>query len=166
MRDPYGAWQQLARTKAQEFDERERKERDADYRRRHVSSDDHGVIYKTYETPPPQQQQINDLEPAVQARWDAWWYEKYDREWEEALALLWQIWSGKGFPNQFSVTHGWSAIGGADHGLQRIGLGRRAWTFSQAVSGSVRSQGAAANVSALRIWADRPWRSQEHSADG
>jgi hypothetical protein len=30
------------------------------------------VIYKTYETPPPRQQQINDLDPAVQARWDAW----------------------------------------------------------------------------------------------
>jgi hypothetical protein len=26
------------------------------------------------------------------------------------------------FPNQFSVIHGWSAFGGADHGWQDIGL--------------------------------------------
>src|SRR5262249_61648416 len=66
----------------------------------------------------------------------------------------------------FSVTHGWSAFGGADHGWQDIGLERRAWTLSQAVSGSVGSQGAATNVSALRVGADRSWRSQEHSAHG
>src|SRR5262252_8112993 len=54
----------------------------------------------------------------------------------------------------------------ADHGWQDVGLERRAWTLAQAVSGSVGAQGSAANVSALRIGADRPWRSQEHSADG
>src|SRR2546430_7778250 len=31
---------------------------------------------------------------------------------------------------------------------------------------SVGSQGAARNVSTLRVGADRSWRSQEHSADG
>ena len=47
--------------------------RAADCTRRHSGSDSaSGVIYKTYETPPPRQQQINDLDPAVQARWDAW----------------------------------------------------------------------------------------------
>jgi hypothetical protein len=66
----------------------------------------------------------------------------------------------------FSVTHGWSAFGGADHGWQDVELERRAWTLAQAVSGSVGAQGAAPDVSALRIGADRPWRSQEHSADG
>src|SRR5262245_35999183 len=66
----------------------------------------------------------------------------------------------------FSVTHGWSAFGGADHGWQDVGLERRAWTLSQAVSGSVGSQDAATNVSTLRVGADRSWRSQEHSADG
>src|SRR6266508_1439207 len=66
----------------------------------------------------------------------------------------------------FSVTHGWSAFGGADHGWQDVGLEGRAWTLSRAVSGSVGSQGAAANVSTLRVGADRSGRSQEHSADG
>ena len=42
------------------------------------------------------------------------------------------------------MTHGWSAFGGADRGWQDVGLERRAWTLSQAVSGSVGSQGAAA----------------------
>src|SRR5208282_3443000 len=37
----------------------------------------------------------------------------------------------------FSVTHGWSAFGGADHGWQDVELGRGAWTLSDAVSGSV-----------------------------
>src|SRR6266567_3163450 len=72
----------------------------------------------------------------------------------------------EGHGNNFSVTHGWSAFGGADHGWQDVGLERRAWTLSQAVSGSVGSQGAATNVSTLRVGADRSWRSQEHSADG
>src|ERR1700731_4621305 len=66
----------------------------------------------------------------------------------------------------FSVTHGWSAFGGADHGWQDAELGRGAWTLSDAVSGSVGPQGAATNVSSLRVGADRSWRSQEHSADG
>src|SRR5438552_18707636 len=47
-----------------------------------------------------------------------------------------------------------------------MGLEGGAWTLSQAVSGSIGSQGAATNVSALRVGADRSWRSQEHSADG
>src|SRR6516162_9860013 len=66
----------------------------------------------------------------------------------------------------FSVTHGWSAYGGADHGWQNVGLEKRAWTVSQAVPGSVGTQGAATNVSALRVGADRSRRSQERSADG
>src|SRR5271167_1613410 len=63
----------------------------------------------------------------------------------------------------FSVTHGWSAFGGADHGWQDAELGRGTWTLSDAVSSSVGSQGAATNVSSLRVGADRSWRSQEHS---
>src|ERR1700730_14049258 len=55
----------------------------------------------------------------------------------------------------FSVTHGWSAFGGADHGWQDAELGRGAWTLSDAVSGSVGPQGAATNVSSLRVGADR-----------
>src|SRR3984893_10847312 len=66
----------------------------------------------------------------------------------------------------FSVTHGWSAFGGADHGWQDAELGRGAWTLSDAVSGSVGPQGAATNVSSLRVGAGPSWRSQEHSADG
>src|SRR6516162_4629018 len=53
-----------------------------------------------------------------------------------------------------SVTHGCSAFGGADHGWQDVGLEKGAWTLSQAVSGSVRSQGAATNVSTLRVGTD------------
>ena len=64
-----------------------------------------------------------------------------------------------------SVTHGCSAFGGADHGWQDVGLEKGAWTLSQAVSGSVRSQGAATNVSTLRVGTDWSWRSQKHSAD-
>src|SRR6516225_4647197 len=66
----------------------------------------------------------------------------------------------------FSVTHGWSAFGGADHGWQDVGLERRARTLAQAVSGSVGSQSTATNVPALRVGTDRSWRPQERSADG
>src|ERR1700737_1443182 len=55
---------------------------------------------------------------------------------------------------------------GGGHGWQDAELGRGAWTLSDAVSGSVGPQGAATNVSSLRVGADRSWRSQEHSADG
>jgi SRSO17 transposase len=51
----------------------------------------------------------------------------------------------------FSVTHGWSAFGGADHGWQIIGLERRAWTLAQAVSRTVGAQGATTDVSAVRV---------------
>src|SRR5262249_17740456 len=63
------------------------------------------------------------------------------------LALLWQILSGTGFPNQFFCDSWVVGFGGADHGWKDVGLERRAWTLSQAVSGSVGSQGAATNVS-------------------
>src|SRR6266540_4371853 len=66
----------------------------------------------------------------------------------------------------FSVTHGWSAFGGADHGEQAVRLEKRAWTLAQTVSGSVGSQSTATNVPALRVGADRSWRPQERSADG
>src|SRR6516162_4320859 len=66
----------------------------------------------------------------------------------------------------FSVTHGWSAFGGADHGWQDVGLERRARTLAQAVCGSVGSQSTATNVPALRVGTDRSWRPQERSADG
>src|SRR5262249_58314792 len=64
-----------------------------------------------------------------------------------SLALLWQILSGTGFPNQFFCDSWVVGFGGADHGWKDVGLERRAWTLSQAVSGSVGSQGAATNVS-------------------
>src|SRR6516164_6059676 len=75
--------------------------------------------------------------------------------------------SRHGIPKSlYSVTHGWSAFGGADHGWQDIGLERRARTLAQAVSGSVGSQSKATNVSALRVGADRSRRAQERSGDG
>src|SRR3974390_3470448 len=42
----------------------------------------------------------------------------------------------------FSVTHGWSAFGGADHGWQDVGLEGGSWTLSQPVFGPVRSHRA------------------------
>src|SRR5262249_36231404 len=91
---------------------------------------------------------------------------RYGREPDEAhgalvgpQALLWQILSGTGFPNQFFCDSWVVGFGGADHGWKDVGLERRAWTLSQAVCGSVGSQGAATNVSTLRVGADRSWRS-------
>src|SRR5262249_31822602 len=78
---------------------------------------------------------------------------------EHELTLLWQILSGTGFPNQFFCDSWVVGFGGADHGWKDVGLERRAWTLSQAVCGSVGSQGAATNVSTLRVGADRSWRS-------
>ena len=43
----------------------------------------------------------------------------------------------------------------ADHGGNEAKLGRRSWTLAQTVLGSLGSQGAAADVSALCGWADR-----------
>src|SRR5262245_17675182 len=51
----------------------------------------------------------------------------------------------------FSVTHGWSAFGGADHGWQDVELERRAWTLAQAVSGAVGAKGEAAGVCGIRV---------------
>src|SRR6195256_461810 len=55
------------------------------------------------------------------------------------LALLWQILSGAGFPNQFFNDSWVVGFWRADHGRQDAGLERRAWTLAQAVSGSVGS---------------------------
>ena len=54
-------------------------------------------------------------------------------------ALLWQILSGTGFPNQFFNDSWVVGFWRADHGWQDVGLERRAWTLAQAVSGSVGS---------------------------
>src|SRR5262245_25268080 len=85
---------------------------------------------------------------------------------DEIIALLWQISRARDSQISFSVTHGWSVFGGADHGLQDVVLEKRAWTLAQAVSGSIGSQSTTTNVPALRVWADRTWRSQERAADG
>src|SRR5262245_46768663 len=69
-----------------------------------------------------------------------------------------------GFPNHFFCDSWVVGFWRADRGWQDVGLERRAWTLSQAVSGSVGTQGAATDVPALRVGADRSWRSQEHSA--
>ena len=77
----------------------------------------------------------------------------------KGLALLWQIFSGAGFPNHFFCDSWVVGFWRGRPWLQDVGLERRAWTLSQAVSGSVGSQGAATNVSTLRVGADRSWRS-------
>jgi hypothetical protein len=58
---------------------------------------------------------------------------------DHILALLWQILSGRGFPNQFFNDSWVVGFWRADHGWQDVGLERRAWTLAQAVSGSVGS---------------------------
>jgi DDE superfamily endonuclease len=83
-----------------------------------------------------------------------------------ALALLWQILSALGFPNQFLCDSWVVGFGGADHGRQGNGLESGTWAVPHAFCGAAESQGAAPHVSALRFGADRSWRSQEHSADG
>ena len=107
----------------------------------------------------------------------------------QRLALLWQILSDAGFPNQFfcdswvvGFGRGRPWLRGFEVDLSNnlyelwnrlssgsyfpVGLARRAWALAQAVSGSPGPQGAATDVSALRVGSDRSWRSQEHSADG
>jgi hypothetical protein len=87
------SYEQFKQIKAEEFDERERmrKERDderiADRTRRHSVDD---VVYKTIEQPAQARpvtstQQINDLDPAVQARWDAWFDARFKERLLDAL---------------------------------------------------------------------------------
>ena len=73
------------------------------------------------------------------------------------LALLWQIFSGTGFPNHFFCDSWVVGFWRADHEEHIIGLGSRACTVVEAVPGQVRAQGTAADVSPLRDGADRPW---------
>ena len=77
-----------------------------------------------------QQPRIQDLSPNVL---------QDEKKMEPELALLWQILSGAGFPNQFFNDSWVVGFWRADHGRQDAGLERRAWTLAQAVSGSVGS---------------------------
>jgi hypothetical protein len=52
------------------------------------------------------------------------------------LALLWQIFSGTGFPNQFFNDSWMVGFWRADHGRHDVELGRRASRMAQAVLGS------------------------------
>ena len=54
----------------------------------------------------------------------------------ERLALLWQILSGAGFPNQFFNDSWVVGFWRADHGRYNVELGRRASRMAQAVLGS------------------------------
>src|SRR5439155_17861286 len=80
-----------------------------------------------------------------------------------ALALLWQVLSGAGFPNQF-FCDSW-VVGfwrGPDHGWQDVGLEEGAWTLSQAVlvqlsgrnnrNASMIGTSPRASVSDTRVW--------------
>jgi hypothetical protein len=82
------------------------------------------------------------------------------------LALLRQILGGAGFPNQFFCDSWVVGFWRGRPWLTGRWIGRRAWALAQAVSGSVRPQGAATDVSALRVGSDRSRRSQERSTDG
>ena len=66
-----------------------------------------------------------------------------------------QIAGVTGFPNQFFDDLWVVGFWRADHGGNEVKLGRRSWTLAQTVLGSLGSQGAAADVSALCGWADR-----------
>src|SRR3974390_472472 len=52
------------------------------------------------------------------------------------LALLWQIFSGTGFPNQFFNDLWVVGFGRADHGRHNVELGRRASRLARAVLGA------------------------------
>ena len=56
--------------------------------------------------------------------------------WLRSLTLLWQIFSGRGFPNHFFCDSWVVGLWRADHEEQIIGLGNRAWTVVEAVFGS------------------------------
>src|SRR5271167_3953052 len=74
---------------------------------------------------------------------------------ESALALLWQLFAllaRLGFTNQFFNDSWVVGFWRADHGGNEVKLGRRSWTLAQTVLGSLGSQGAAADVSALCGW--------------
>src|SRR6201987_2349969 len=88
------------------------------------------------------------------------------RQRRRILALLWQIFSGTGFPNHFFCDSWVVGFWRADHEEHIIGLGSRACTVVEAVPGQVRAQGTAADVPALRDGVDWTRRSQEGSADG
>src|SRR3984893_14170047 len=55
---------------------------------------------------------------------------------EMELALLWQIFSGTGFPNQFFNDSWVVGFWRADHGRHNVELGRRASRMAPAVLGS------------------------------
>src|ERR1700726_2063696 len=59
------------------------------------------------------------------------------RYWLPGLALLWQIFSGTGFPNQFFNDSWVVGFWRADHGRHNVELGRRASRMAQAVLGSM-----------------------------
>jgi L-asparaginase len=54
----------------------------------------------------------------------------------QGLALLWQIFSGTGFPNQFFNDSWVVGFWRADHGRHNVELGRRASRMAQAILGS------------------------------
>src|ERR1700751_3598055 len=88
------------------------------------------------------------------------------RQRRRILALLWQIFSGMGFPNHIFCDSWVVGFWRADHEEHIIGLGSRACTVVEAVPGHVGAQGTAADVPALRDGVDWTRRSQERSADG
>src|SRR5262245_60130226 len=82
------------------------------------------------------------------------------------LALLWQILSGTGFPNQFFCDSWVVGFWRGRPWLAGCRIGETSLNVGSCVSESIGAQGTAPDVSAVRVGADRPWRSQEHSADG
>jgi hypothetical protein len=72
-----------------------------------------------------------------------------------SLALLWQIFSVTGFPNQFFCDSWAVGFWRADHEEHIIGLGSRACPVVEGVSGPFGPQGAAADVPGLCIGTDR-----------
>src|SRR5665647_3553775 len=82
----------------------------------------------------------------------------YSHSWR--IALLERFWQARHPPRyaayltpsspRFRLSSFWRA----DHGGHEVEVGRRAWTLAQAIPGSFRSQGAAADVSALYLGID------------
>src|SRR5258705_13402579 len=68
-----------------------------------------------------------------------------------------------GFPNRIFNDPWVVGFWRADHGGHEVNVGRRAWTLAQAIPGSFRSQGPAADGSAECFGTDWTGRSQERS---
>ena len=78
----------------------------------------------------------------------------FDSTGKHYFGRFWRLIGKTGFPNQVLNDSWVVGFWRADHGGHEVEVGRRAWTLAQAIPGSFRTQGAAADVSALYLGID------------